>query len=361
MKAVVHIGAPKVGSSSIQSLLIRNSETLSTRGFAYRQNVPKRGSQFEYVIAAFSRRGIQVPGQDNRLRYHCKTLDEQLANSLPYAETLKEFPSTWPDHVALFSTEHALPWLKSKPLVREFDKMFKEVFSDVRYIAYVRGPEDFIASQYSEHIKTGHTTPFNAFVEQKLKEKSPYRRIETWLSVVGRDRLDVRLLDREWLFEGDLLADFCHACGIRADGLEKPSRVNASLTASGAECLRALNRTVPQLLPDGSRNPLRANLIKAVGKRSQNSPRLSLNKWQKKAVLSHMGEDLKWLQEKFFAGNETLFIAKPDSTQALTPVDKKDMALDVLAELFAASRMGHMPELTEEQRKRSVFTPKTQK
>ncbi|WP_372573992.1 hypothetical protein [Ruegeria jejuensis] len=354
MKAIIHIGAPKVGSSSIQVLLAKNALALSKLGFAYKQNIKGRGSQFEYPIAALSRMGIHLPGDDNRLRYKCRTLEEQRKNSIPYAEGLVELPRRFPDHVALFSSEHALPWLTTTENIEEFHKMFLEVFSDVTYLAYFRAPEDLIASQYSEHIKTGHTKPFGDFFQSKLNSVSTYRRIGKWLDVVGAERLNVRLLNRNWLEGGDLVTDFCHACGIDGSGLQRPPRLNESLTASGAECLRALNRTIPQLLSDGTRNPLHANLIRAVSQRSSDGQKISLNAGQQRTLRKRMGPDLDWFTNTFFPHDKALF-EPPNANNTPTPVEVRDMALDIMAELYADSRMAKMDDLTKAQRDRSIY------
>ncbi|MEP2889373.1 hypothetical protein [Tateyamaria sp.] len=357
MKAIVHIGCPKVGSSSIQLFLINNAVALAKQGIVYKQNFENRGSQLEYPMGALTRMGKQLPRKDSQLRYKCRTFEEQKRQSLPYVERLKDFPAKWPDHVALFSSEHAAAWLASEELVREFDAMFQEVFSEVQYVAYFRAPEDLIVSQYSEQIKTGNTSTFGQFFKRRMQGESTYRSMERWVNVVGAERLSVRLLDRNWLEGGDLISDFASVCGFDETGLERPPTVNASLTASGAECLRALNRTIPQLLPDGTRNPLRHNLINAVSRRSANAPKLALTKGQRETVRAHHGKDLDWFHQTFFPNQKELFKPK-EAQEPLKPIKVREMALDVMTSLFAASRMETMPRLSKRQRKASSHRAK---
>jgi hypothetical protein len=58
--AVVHIGMPKAGSTTIQRFLWRNRSKIADQGFVYHRVTPQHLEQSDYVIAALSRIGRQI-------------------------------------------------------------------------------------------------------------------------------------------------------------------------------------------------------------------------------------------------------------------------------------------------------------
>lgn len=359
MKALVHIGSPKAGSSSIQDFLHLNTDHLAAQGFRFHRNVRDRGSQFEYPMAAMARAGVLLRNETERARYEARTLDEARAGSEKFAAELKTFANRWPEPVAIFSSEHILPWLSTPTLVSTMDEMFTSAFSEVRYIVYFRSPSDTIVSQYSERIKRGYSFTLDEFIERRLKGLDIFRPARRWANTVGRNRLDVRLFDRGTLKDGDLVADFAEACGFDPAGMETPPIVNEGLSAPAAECLRVLNSMVPEIRPDGSANPLRANILDTVAELSREMPRLVLNSRQKQRVDAYMSESNEKFRRWFFHGRRPLFPERTDLPQALSQAELSDLALEIMAKLLIQSRMGQLAPLNLLDRHRALITERT--
>ena len=72
MKAVIHIGMPKSGTSTIQAFLGMNAAALSRQGVLYDRFDPRFGSQFELPIIGLSAVGhaIQPEFERNLLGLH---------------------------------------------------------------------------------------------------------------------------------------------------------------------------------------------------------------------------------------------------------------------------------------------------
>lgn len=339
MKAIVHIGAPKTGSSSLQHFLFINAEALASQGFRFHRNVRHRGSQYEYALAAMSRVGDLLAGQDARVRYRARTLEEQAEQVRRFVEELPQYPTRWREHTALFSSEHMLPWLRAASHVKALDEMFREVFSEVRYIVYFRAQPDLILSQYSERIRRGASVPFDQFLKVRLKSAvNHFQPAERWAKTVGRDRLDVRLMDRDFLVNGDLIEDYCRACGIDPAPLSRPGRVNPSLTASAAECLRSLNTYIPEILPDGQANPLRSGLLEDVMRRSTGDAKLRLLPEEKKRIEARTAASNERLRKTYFPDRKTLFTNSDDTETPQARLIARDRALDILAQLYSERR-----------------------
>jgi hypothetical protein len=357
MKALVHIGQPKTGTSSIQSFLYRNRAALAAQGARYEREVAGRGSQIEYPMAALLARGVLPRQEEARLRYRAVDAGMQAREYGGVAERLTRFPTRHGEPLALFSSEHCLPWLHTDDLVAAFDEMFRAAFDEVRYLVYLRRPADLVVSEYSERIKRGATVTFDEHLERRLKALGQARTIERWARVVGPERLTVRLMEPDALTEGDLLADFCAVCGLDAAPLARPERENAALTAPGAEALRVLNTRIPELRPDGTHNPLRRDLIEAVQARTKDGPRLRLDPAQAARVEEAVRSSDARLRDAWFPDRETLFPARSED-MAADPRVVKDQAMEALADLVVDLRIGRMPALGWVARRRALVRPR---
>ena len=127
MKALVHIGAPKTGTSSIQSFLYRNAAALAAQGARYEREVAHRGSQFEYPMAAMLARGVLPRQEEQKIRYRAVDAAMQARVYGGVAERLKSFPRRHAEPLAVFSSEHCLPWLHTDDLVAAFGEEYERL------------------------------------------------------------------------------------------------------------------------------------------------------------------------------------------------------------------------------------------
>ena len=67
MKALIHIGLPKAGSSSIQEFLQMNREALAARGIRYARFDDRFGSQFELAATGVVNAGHTIVDEPARL------------------------------------------------------------------------------------------------------------------------------------------------------------------------------------------------------------------------------------------------------------------------------------------------------
>lgn len=354
MKAIVHIGSPKTGSSSIQAFLHHNAAEIARRGVRFQRNVPDRGSQFEYPLAALAIQGAMIPSKDGRVRYKARTVEEARANYAGYAETLKSYPKRFDEPVALFSSEHFLPWIHDESLVQQVDRMFGDVFDEVRYVVYLRRQEDLLVSQYSEQVKRGANVPLDQFIGRRLKAVNHFRVISRWANVVGHERMDVRLLERDFLRDGDLITDFCHACGFSPEGLQLPPRENESITVTAAEVMRHLNLRIPEVLPTTGANPLRRGLLEHVTALTDGDPAIRLNPHQKARVHNHVAQGNERLRAAFFPDRPALFADRDGQEPPMPRYEVQEKALDVLTEVLIRLRTGDIPGLSQRELNRST-------
>lgn len=349
MKAIVHIGAPKTGSSTIQEFLFNNAKPMAAQGFRFHRNVKGRGSQFEYPLAALASIDKLLPGVEEQTRYSSTDLATHKATGAAIEAELAANRATWTEPVALFSSEHIYPWLKSVNAMQALDRIFTKHFDDVSYILYIRNQEDLIVSEYSEILKRGSNQRLQGLIDQRSISLDHEPRIRMWVEAVGHERFDLRLLDPTYLKDGDLLADFAAACGFSLDGLEIPPRINESLSAPAAECLRSLNERIPQLLHNARPNPLRFGLVTQLMQLTpDDAPKLALSSDQRTQIMSGVGEANERLRADFFPDRPSLF--SPSRERPLPPRDEVlEQAMDLATRVIIRLRMGRMAVLKEDQ------------
>lgn len=357
MKAIVHIGSPKTGSSSIQTFLHLNSAELARRGVRYQRNVPHRGSQYEYPLAALARRGQVLGGQEARVRYKVRTIEEARANYLRAANGLTSWPTSFKQPVAVFSSEHFAPWIRSIEDVAEVDRMFGDVFSDVTYVLYLRRQEDLVASRYSERVKRGASVKMNGFVRRSLNSLDHFDLVQRWIQVVGPDRFKIRLMEKNFLTDGDLISDFCGLIGVDPQGLKQPPRVNEALSATGAEVMRRLNLRAREVHPEGGLNPARRGLLGAVRNVSWNEPKIQLTAELRSLVRNTVAQSNEALRADFFPDRPVLFEDKDVTTDDMTPDQLNDRALAVMTEIVLRQKLGRIKPIRRSERSRSVVKP----
>ncbi len=308
MKALIHFGLPKVGSSSIQEFLKINRQTLLARGIRYAPFNPDFGSQYELAATGVVGAGRSIMDQPARLVLGLRTPADDLAYVERYRAFLDSALPTWSEDLFVASSEHIQPWVHTAEMIGALDRFLSDRFSEVRYVLYLRRQSDIMLSAYSERIKRGETLSFDTHLAGRLSALNYNRMVLKWEGLVGADRLDVRLLSSDALVGGDLIRDFCAAIGTERDGLIEPGRMNTALSAGEVAIRRRLNRWLPVLGKDGQPNAL---YFRALAKWMRLRPRpptpLTLTEPQRKLIEEYYTQSNERLRARRFPGRKTLF------------------------------------------------------
>lgn len=308
MKAVIHIGTPKSGTTTIQAFLARNRSALSQQGIRYQPFDPRNIAQLELGLAGMIRSGGMAEAPNKRHALGAQTRAEQEAYVERFDAMLREGVKTWPEHTYVGSSEQVHSWLSTRPRIQALHDFLSGHFDSVRYIVYYRPQEEFMLSTYSERIKRGERLTFDEHYAQRLGNMDFHRKAMNWVSVVGRENLSVRLLDRETLLNGDLLDDFCAVAGIDRTPLQDPPRMNVSLSAEEVALYLKLGRRIKARLRNGAPNPLFFALL-SVMKHTLPKPgsRLQLPEGTRDEIRALNAESNEKLRAQFFPDRETLF------------------------------------------------------
>jgi hypothetical protein len=265
MKAIVHIGDFKTGSTSIQTLLMYNQGNLARQRALYRNPASNIGSNFEYLIAAniesetdidFSNAvPLGLPNRNAQERMY-ETLKNQLQDD-----------STSPDFCKyLVSAEQIASQLHTSNQKEALHNFLLQFFDDVVYLIYIRCQEDILASEYSEHVRQSGTATLTDFVNHAMHWHNYDEMLTRWENTVGPERITVRLFDPGFLEDGDIISDYCKVVGLDLAKLDRPERENRALTAEAAELIRIMNETHPKFRPDRSMDHLAATLRRRLSR-----------------------------------------------------------------------------------------------
>lgn len=308
MKAIIHIGMPKAGSSSIQEFLKINREALLARGIRYAPLNPAFGSQFELAATGVVLSGGSIRDEDARKVLQLRTPADERAYVDRYRAVLDAGLRDWAEPLFVGSSEHILPWMDTPEPIAALDAFLNARFDEVRYVLYLRAQAEHLLSSYSERIRRGETLDLATHIEKRSKHLNLNHIARRWESVVGVGRLTIRLLTRDALVGGDLIQDFCAVLGTGRDGLTAPPRMNTALSVEEIALRRRLNRWLPVRRSGGGENFAYQTALRFAGRRlPRPGTPLTLTpelRAQIDATFAHSNERLR---ARRFPGRTTLF------------------------------------------------------
>ena len=224
MELVIHCGAHKTGTSSIQSLLFDNRDVLLTRGTLYiRPEIINRSGLVQFLHGVS---GTAATG--DRIRQEIKD-----------ARKISEVERVVISHESLFSYAGVYP-AADGPLYPTLDHALSlwpqlcldEIFSRQRAIFYVRRQDTFLQSLYLQYLSGGMTETFREFRSIVDHRDFSWLRLANSLAGhFGKENLIVRPFE---LIKGgweNYITDFFQAIGIGfADAPPHPRVENESFS-----------------------------------------------------------------------------------------------------------------------------------
>ncbi|MCB2095178.1 MAG: hypothetical protein KDE11_12290 [Rhodobacteraceae bacterium] len=322
MKAIVHIGCHKTGTTAIQTWLGINRAALSAQGFRYDRFDGKGWAsptnQGQFVIALFTRFGKPIGAADFNRSHAIRDMESQIAIARKFESDLGAAIRADGD-TYLISCEHLSTWAGGAGGIGILDAWLSSLFCEVRYVMYLRRPDIWLASRYSQGVKDGTLTVSLAEYIRQHKHCRYGRLVSGWARGVGRDRFDLRIFDETWLQDDGLIDDFAAAIGADPRGMKPPGRRNLSVTAAEAETALRRNR--------GHAAPLQAALwpraLRWLRNRWSAPQKLALSAEQTAEIWQANAAGVAWVHRNFFPGRAALFgFAEPPRAVYESPVDK---------------------------------------
>lgn len=222
--AILHIGIGKTGTTTIQHALKAARPTLPELGFCYPRTP---GTQLHTALCAYAeaaeppppwrRRRLPPPEPDFEQR-----LGEEIA-ALPASV-----------HTLVFSSE-ALATLHSAAQLARLRALLDPSCASYRVLVYLRRQDEWAVSNHTQLARIGKDRPV---FHGEPRDFAPL--LDRWAAAFGRDAVAPRIFSRSDLAEGDVLADFCAACGLPRLPPARDTPLNPALRAEAQAFLRQL-------------------------------------------------------------------------------------------------------------------------
>lgn len=256
MKAFIHIGIGKTGTSTIQKFLNTNAKALRKQR-AYYPSSPGQVSGRHLRLGAYSLRDDLYTDPRKLLALD---LDELPTFRSEFSAALEAELNAMPPGIeAVIFSDEGLCSLTETAELERLQSLLAPFFDSVNIIIYLRRQDLHSVSQHSQHLKAGRLG------RKRLRPSHFYdyaSYLDLWAGVFGPERIIPRVFERPRFPSGDVLHDFLEVCGLKyTEEFKRTGSLNESLLPEAEVFLMHLNRELKKFV-DGKRNPGRGLVIR---------------------------------------------------------------------------------------------------
>lgn len=247
MKAILHIGTEKTGSTALQHFLYDNQVALNDHSFYLPADFGRPNNhKFSAFFSADPERAADHPDpakEDERFR----GAFEDFLSGLPQ------------DATVILTSEHFHSRVTSRDQVLRLRRFLERYFEKISIVCYFREQSSMAISLYSTVVKIRRVESLEEFVSTSSVNPENYYYnfydiAENWSSVFGLENCTFRIFARKRLIGGDIRQDFLQIVGLDEAGFEFGSSVNsANESLSYLHCL--IFRKVNQIMIPGAGKP----------------------------------------------------------------------------------------------------------
>lgn len=303
----VHIGLNKSGSSTIQYWLRKNMDPLALQGIRYDLLWSGRGKMSHHN--GFPAVGVHLdqrllPNRYSILKLKIDSLEDQAARVAEF-EAGVDASTACPDwHTYVISSENFFAWLHNPASVEKMHEWFLKRFDHVTYVIYLRDQLDWVPSGFSQMVKMGGSCSMEEYIA-KRGTMNYFKICNRWADIVGGNNLKIRLLERDFLVNGDLIADFAEVIGANSVATHLPKDRNLAMSAQAVSRLRRVNELTSFMRVDRLQRLRSLYAMLFVARAPECKLRLSPQ--QAVDVARRNAESNEKLRVKFFGRSNILF------------------------------------------------------
>lgn len=236
VRAILHVGDMKCGSTSIQQWMTQDRALLQANGF-WLSDVTR--------IVHYDSRLSSYALDDDRMDVEARkesgirSIDEVPAHRKDIEERLAAEVAGLPTTAKAMVFSHELMLLLRPREAKRLVTLLRNLFGGIRVVAYIRRQDRLFLSLWGQRLKSYAPEP--DFFERQLARRRYMPMLDTWCHAVGRENFVVRVFDKASFAQGNLQADFRDAAGIpHDDRYAPPCRTNESLDAAAQTLLLEL-------------------------------------------------------------------------------------------------------------------------
>jgi hypothetical protein len=230
-RLVVHIGLKKSGSASIQNFLAANEKVL-------------RGLSIDY--ARVGRRKAPTAGAAARKAHHNLVYEilgrQKFESRVGSVADLHEYAVSAKHEIVIISSEMFEGFEPHH--VAKFHDWIGRTGRRFQIIIVLRDLTSLLPSSYAQKVRYGlKNYDFDTFYKERIAETRVdyFATAKAWADVFGWENISIRLLDREYLANGDLIDDFLVTAGVKIDDprVRMARRLGALNETSGWKIIEA--------------------------------------------------------------------------------------------------------------------------
>ena len=243
VKFILHIGAEKTGTTSIQQHLYSNRDALQKAGYHLLQSA---GTHNQRALAAYALDDEEP--DDFFVERNIMSPRERADFRKAFVQVLERELRAIPDSTkaVIISSEHFHSRLRNVAAIGRVRALLQPYAAEFSVIGYLREQCDACVSWYSTSIKYGETDALDEFMQrcQPQNYHFDYERIlGNWSAVFGPEALELCVFERECFFQHDLLQDFLHRIDAQLPEKMRSTHYvdNESLSVAGQQLLLAIN------------------------------------------------------------------------------------------------------------------------
>jgi len=306
MKAIIHIGTPKTATTTIQYFLTKNRDSLKRQRIFVPSTAYLTGNHIELAAATFMPAIRKSDSQGLWFSYFLKEGFTTVDQDELWKKMSREIKvHCRKDDLVIFSCEAFSDFAEQE--VKRVKVLMDSLFDDVTIVLYLRRQPEYLVSLYYTSIIHGETRSALNYLSMPW---SYNRSVRHW-SIFGKDKITIRLFDKQEFHGNDLLSDFASTCGFDMTGLDRVENQYETMMDSAAiEFLRLLNSHIPRLLDHWTRNPDYHQVSSILSPRLKNSDEkykaYHLNREEARRILEQCREGNDWIAREYL-GREKLF------------------------------------------------------
>ena len=326
MKALVHIGMGKTGTTAIQKTLAASRAHLARHGVLYPKAAAPLSPSNHQILVWDVLASMQLPR--DLVSAFATGAEIEAAHRRFIERTRAQIRKTSPRCLALSAESLFRPAEPER--IERLGAAFGPLDDGIEIAAYVRRPSDRFASSLQQALKYSHRI-------RRPMAAATRKTLEAYAAAFGTDRVRVRLFAREALVGGDVVTDFVASFlagfGIDPAALDVPAQKNETLSAESVAISRAFRLRFyadrDDRITRDSRD-LVAELLRIDAETGAPRPRL---RPEVRDRIDYSSADPLWLRDRFGvefadfdyrrleAGRETRPEAPPAELGALFAID----------------------------------------
>ena len=309
MRAVIHIGTEKTGTTTIQEYLFQNQQELKYQGYFFIQSAGKISNR---ALAAYcmsldkyddffrERRITDLKGKDEFKEKFLKKFQEEI-QSIP--ENV---------HTVIISSEHLHSRTNTYEEVLLLRDLLSPYFNEFKIICYLKEQSNLLTSLYSTYLRGGGVEGLDARCEKRCHPQNNYYNYEkmllNWENVFGLESLSISIFSGNSFLNGDLLDDFIAQIDeVLLGKLDKKTATkNESLNYLGQQLTKAANISISREPENSDTKQLASKLRNLISQRYKGKGE-QLKPPIKKEIMSLFSESNEKVRLKFFPHLKKLF------------------------------------------------------